>query len=167
MLDQEKFKNLHLNLAHFGWYTPEGYTGNITWVKDICKMLDDYNYLFTDVSCHRVVLKKYIQKFKSDYKKIGSDFPIVKERLLFGTDWHVLKRVPNFRDFKDDYIAVLKHENNFNDAEIKNFLSGNALNFLGLYKGGKNLKRLEKFYKDNNINPPEWFKSIRLSDGRS
>lgn len=167
VLDQEKFKNLHLNLAHFGWYTPEGYTGNITWVKDICKMLDDYNYLFTDVSCHRVVLKKYIRKFKSDYKKIGSDFPIVKERLLFGTDWHVLKRVPNFRDFKDDYIDVLKHENNFNDAEIKNFLSGNALNFLGLYKGGKNLKRLEKFYKDNNINPPEWFKSIRLSDGRS
>jgi predicted TIM-barrel fold metal-dependent hydrolase len=164
VLNQERYKNLHLNLAHFGWYTPEGYIGKITWVKDICEMLDEYNYLFTDTSCHRVVLKKHIPKFKSDYKQICRDFPIVKERLLFGTDWHVLKRVPNFKEFKDKFIEVLKHEDNFNNVEIQNFLGGNALKFLGLYKGSKNLKRLEKFYKDQYINPPEWFKSISLSD---
>jgi predicted TIM-barrel fold metal-dependent hydrolase len=160
VLDQKKYKNLHLNLAHFGWYPPEGFHGKIGWVKDICEMLDDYHYLFTDVACHPVVLKKYFNKFKSDYKEMCSTFSIVKERLLFGTDWHILKRLKNFKEFKNKYIEILTDEDLFSSEEIENFLGGNALKFLGLYKGSKNFERLKRFYKKANINPPKWFNSI-------
>ena len=159
VLDQDRYKNLRLNLAHFGWYTKEGYKGNTTWVEDICKMLNEYEHLYTDISCHRVVIKKYIKKFKSDYKLMYDDYPVIKKRLLFGTDWHVLKRVSNFKDFKKKYIEVLK-DSCLDDSGIKNFLGGNAQNFLGLVKGGKNFNKLEKFYTDENIDPPEWFKAI-------
>ena len=44
-------------------------------------------------------------------------------------------------------------------------LGGNALHFLGLLPLGtdpsvgwaKNRERLQRFYRDNNINPPDWF----------
>lgn len=160
VLKQKKYKNLHLNLAHFGWFTAEGYNGKITWVKEICKMLSDYDHLYTDVSHHSVVIKKYLKKFKSDYKEMCKDFPIVKERLLYGTDWHVLRRVKKYKLFKERYIGILKDGNLFSNQELEDFLGGNALNFLGLYKDSKNYKRLEQFYIDNSIEQPEWFKSI-------
>ena len=93
-----------------------------------------------------------------------SEYPVVKERLLFGTDWHVLKRVPNYKNFKKNYIEVLSYENNFNESEIESFLGGNALKFLGLYHNDKTLKRLIKFYDKNNIQPPKWFQSIPQPD---
>lgn len=160
VLKQKKYKNLHLNLAHFGWFTAEGYNGKITWVKEICKMLSDYDHLYTDVSHHSVVIKKYLKKFKSDYKKMCKDFPVVKERLLYGTDWHVLRRVKKYKLFKERYIEILKDGTLFSDQELEAFLGGNALDFLGLHIGSKNYKRLEQFYLDNSIEAPEWFTSI-------
>ena len=67
-------------------------------------------------------------------------------------------------DFKDKYIEILKQDNLFNEKEIEDFLCGNALNFLGLLPGNKNRQRLEKFYIDNEIEPPEWFKSTEELD---
>ena len=162
VLSQEKYKNLHLNLAHFGWCQEHRYHGRKGWVKDICEMLIEYKYLFTDVSHHRVLSGRDRKKFKEDYRDMRCDFSDhwldIKKKILFGIDWHVIKRVRNFKKFKDKYVRMLRHKNLFTEDEIDNFLGGNALNFLGLLPGGKNRLRLEKFYKDNNINQPEWFK---------
>jgi len=158
VLSDNRYKNLHLNLAHFGWNLKEGYHGENSWVKDICRMMNEFDYLFADVACHRVTMFKDRQRYISDYKEISRDFPIIKKRLLFGTDWHVLKRVKNYEDFMESYVKVLKHVNPFTDEEIDDFLGGNALKFLGLLPGGKNRERLEKFYKKKEIDPPEWFK---------
>lgn len=161
VLSQKRFKSLHLNLAHFGWNQKpgQGYYGDRSWIKDICDMLNRYDYLFTDVSHHRVILDKYCDRFKSDYKGIIRDYPGVKKRLLFGIDWHVIKRVKNFDNFKDKYVEVLSHDNLFSRGEIDDFLGTNALRFLGLLPGGKNRERLEAFYKAKKIDPPKWFKS--------
>jgi hypothetical protein len=48
---------------------------------------------------------------------------------------------------------------------LDNFFGGNALRFLGLLPLGtppadgwtKNRGRLQRFYQDNAIEPPEWF----------
>ena len=157
VLSQPRYQKLRLNLGHFGWYAPQGYRGHITWVEDICRMFQEDNFLFADISCHRVMEKKELEKFKADYKNICQDFPIVKKRLLFGTDWHVNKRLDNFPSFKNNYIEILQQGGSFGDAEIQAFLGGNALDFLGMRPGGGNRRRLEKFYKDNGINPPAWF----------
>ena len=72
------------------------------------------------------------------------------------------KRVKNFVQFKEQYLKVLRHDNLFAKEEIEDFFGGNALRFLGLLPGGKNRERLEKFYTDNNIDPPEWFISAGI-----
>jgi hypothetical protein len=40
---------------------------------------------------------------------------------------------------------------------MEDFLGGNALIFLGLLPGGQNRRRLDRFYRDRGISPPEWF----------
>ena len=68
--------------------------------------------------------------------------------------------VDYFEDFKDSYLDILKHELLFTDDEIKDFLGGNALRFLGLLPGGKNRQRLKILYQNHKITPPLWFKSL-------
>jgi len=158
VLDQDRYKNLHLNLAHFGWNKKQMHKGNRSWVKEICEMLTQYDNLYTDVAQHEVVIDKNMPKFKTAYKELIAEFDVLKERLLFGIDWHVIKRVKNFENFKSCYIEVLKSNNLFSDREIDDFLGSNALKFLGLLPGGKNRKRIEEFYTKESIEPPEWFK---------
>lgn len=159
VLSQGRFKNLRLNLAHFGWNPDQGYHGDKTWVKDICEMLTEYDHLYTDVAYQEVVMDKHYPKFKADYQELCHDFPVVKKRLLFGIDWHVIIRQKNFQKFKEKFLVLLKSDGLFSNEEIDDFLGSNALNFLGLLPGGKNRERLEQFYISHSIEPPEWFLS--------
>ena len=152
-----QYQGLRLNLAHFGWNQRVRYGGEKNWVKDICRMMTRFDHLYTDVSCHRVTTAQDRQGYISEYKKIIRDFPIIKNRLLFGTDWHVLKRVKNYRKFKDGYLEVLKHKGLFTKSEIDDFLGGNAMNFLGLRRGDRNWQRLKTLYAKKGITPPAWF----------
>jgi hypothetical protein len=197
----DRFPDLHLNLAHFGWNHPEGYyppvrwplisrplrqlgeairrrfpnmltgrarmRGKETWVGDICAMMRDYPYQFTDVAHHGITEDENIPKYIDAYKGMCHDYPEIKKRLLFGIDWHVITRAATHREFKDRYLRVLREGNLFNDEEIADFLGGNALDFLGLLPLGtspqegwtKNRERLQRFYQDHSITPPDWFTS--------
>jgi predicted TIM-barrel fold metal-dependent hydrolase len=169
----DKFPELHLNLAHFGWNDQERYLkkkcgGKKTWVRKICELLNNYKYLFVDVAHHEVVIPKRRKQLNRDYSAILRDYPgLLQKRLLFGIDWHVISRVENFRDFKCKYIELLIDGNIFSEEEIDDFLGGNALHFLGLLPLGtkakdgwsKNRQRLADFYKTNHIKPPLWFTS--------
>ena len=156
VLNQTKYKKLRLNLAHFGWNPKQGYHGNNTWVKDICTMFLEYENLYADVSHHRIIGDKEQEQFKSDYQDLVRGFPIVKNRLLFGTDWHVNIRMNGYETFKENYIEILKYKNLFSISEIEDFLGGNSLRFLGIKKGSKSYLRLKDFYEQNKIEYPNW-----------
>jgi len=159
VLEQQKYKDLHLNLAHFGWNKKDGHTGNRSWMREICEMLNQYNHLYTDVAHHEVFIDENVSKFKVAYQELCLEFPKIKEKILFGIDWHVIKRVANFENFKNRYVELLKSDNLFSDQAIKDFLGRNALRFLGLLPGEKNRDRLERFYLKLSITPPEWFRA--------
>jgi len=161
VLDQAQWAKLRLNLAHFGWNKKSFHEGDRSWTKEICEMLGKFNNLYTDVSHHEVVLKKNVSRFKKAYEELCHDYPHIKQKLLFGIDWHVIKRLKNFKNFKDSYVAILKHNDLFTQNEIDDFLGGNAMKFLGLMPGEKNQERLDKFYKKHNIRPPAWFSAIK------
>jgi hypothetical protein len=67
-----------------------------------------------------------------------------KKRLLYGSDWHVLKRLKCFKTFKDRYVEILQHGDFFNDEEIDDFLGGNALTFLRIAAGRKKPVQVRK-----------------------
>lgn len=162
VLDQEKYKKLRLNLAHFGWnYNCGKSYSNQNWVKEICAMVLEYENVYTDVSHHDVICKRGMKQFKADYKAMGGDFAQssydLKKKILYGSDWHVLKRIKNYEAFKDSYVDVLTTSEFYTEAELGDFLGGNSLAFLGLTPGGQNRQRLENFYNNNNIPRPAWF----------
>ena len=159
VLGQQKYQNLHLNLAHFGWNKQDGHIGNRSWVREICEMVSKFDHLYTDVSHHEVILDEKKSLFTTAYQQLLNDFPEIKNKILFGIDWHVIKRVANFENFKKRYIEILKSDNLFSDQAIEDFLGRNALKFLGLLPGEKNRARLEKFYHKHSITPPEWFET--------
>ncbi len=159
VLEQPQYKDLHLNLAHFGWNKKHNHRGDRSWVIEICEMLGQFKNVYTDVSHHEVVNKKKRAQFKAAYQELCTDYPEIKKKLLFGIDWHVIKRVKYFEDFKDRYIEVLKSNDLFSDEEIEDFLGSNALRFLRLLPGEKNRERLADFYQKHSIIPPEWFRA--------
>ncbi|MBU0508927.1 amidohydrolase [bacterium] len=163
----ELYPELHLNLAHFGWYRKngEGYQGRNSWVKEICTQFSAYPHLYADVAHHDVVVKGKKERFIRDYRDLLREHPDAKKRMLFGTDWHVFIREERYRDMHTEYEDVLRQAGGLTDGEISDFLGGNALRFLGLLPGDQNRQRLAKFYQDHNIPPPEWFRMTEPPNG--
>ena len=162
------FGDLRVNLAHFGWNQTkgQGYQGDDSWVKIICQMITLYDNLYADVSHHRVTQRDKQVMFRTGYQDMRKDFDAgshwgkIKKRLLFGIDWHVIKRVENYRDFKSAYERILRYDELFSEEDISDFLGGNALTFLGLSKGERNRKRLKAFYEDHDMVTPSWWDLI-------
>jgi predicted TIM-barrel fold metal-dependent hydrolase len=145
---------------------PTGEEEKKPWVRVICEMLAEYDDLYTDVAHHAVTVATNIEKYKTSYRMMCRDFPgVLSKRLLFGIDWHVIARVEGFEGFRAACAHILDDDAIFNSEALDNFFGGNALRFLGLLPLGtppaggwtKNRERLQRFYRDNAIEPPEWF----------
>jgi hypothetical protein len=76
-------RDLHLCLAHFGGPTRQGRE----WSKEIIEMMKQYPNFYTDISSSFAS-----DKFRKHFKEIMEDketFEIVRDRVLFGTDWYM------------------------------------------------------------------------------
>ncbi|MBN2102409.1 amidohydrolase family protein [bacterium] len=166
----EEYKGLRLNLAHFGWNPVSGrnYGHRQNWMKTICRMMLDYKNLYTDVAHHDVVTHGHRTDFIKAYKNIQRDYSYgldrIRKKILYGSDWHVLRRLKNFRSFMKQYIRVMQKSGFYTDDDLNDFLGRNAMMFLGLIPGGKNRARLKKFYGDHNIDQPKWFRESEKTD---
>jgi hypothetical protein len=163
VLRQERYKNLRLNLAHFGWNqeSGQGYAGDKSWVKDVCNLIVKYDNVFTDVSHHRVLTAAGRRRFVKGYEQMQKDHPNdiekIRRRILYGSDWHVLRRMRGYRAFLDYHRRVLMTAGMYDQTSIGRFRGGNALGFLGLAAAGLNRQRLARFYAAHQITPPRWF----------
>jgi predicted TIM-barrel fold metal-dependent hydrolase len=162
-----EYPNLHVNLGHFGWgegaatYSDKRRSSD---VRNICSLMIEFSHVYADVSHHNVVSSRDRRKSVAAYKAMRNDYEgkgleKLKRRLLYGSDWHVLRRVRNFETFMAHYITVLRQADFYAGEEIEDFLGGNALEFLGLLPGGKNRERLKDFYTRKKIPLPYWFTS--------
>ena len=77
--------------------------------------------------------------------------------MLYGVDWHVITRVKDYKKFMSGFTDLMLGNNFMNQAELNDFMGGNAKQFLGLEPGNKNYERLKTFYKNHNISYPSWF----------
>jgi predicted TIM-barrel fold metal-dependent hydrolase len=146
----------------------------VTWVRRIAQMLSEYPNLYTDVSHNSVTEDANLPKFRAAYAAMVRDYPgVIPRKLLFGIDWHVIERVENFAAFPQRYLEVLQGGGIFTADQIRDFLGGNALRFLGLLppsgkeksRWSKNWSRLKSFYRKNRIRPPKWFREAsRMED---
>jgi predicted TIM-barrel fold metal-dependent hydrolase len=163
VLRQDRYKDLHLNLAHFGWnQSPgQGYAGTESWARDVCELIVKHDHVYADVSHHRVLTESGRDQFITGYRQMMTDFSTdiekIKSRILFGSDWHVLKRMGGYRDFLEHYQHVLVEAGIYDDNELDRFRGGNALEFLGLLPGGANRDRLLRLYQSHGESLPGWY----------
>jgi predicted TIM-barrel fold metal-dependent hydrolase len=148
---------LRLNLGHFGGAhdDPKAYT----WTWTIAAGMAKYDGLYADVGCHHADDAALMQVHFGVLEKIAADKPVMRDRLMFGTDWYMEANNPNPKAFLSDYKS--RYQDAFGAAQTANFMSGNALRFLG-FGGGQltaNGQRLQRRYRDVRAVAPAWLRS--------
>ena len=140
-------------------------------MREIAKMIARYPNLYTDVSHHLVTDAKNIPIFQAAYAAMCREYPgVVRKKLLFGIDWHVITRVEHYETFLENYRRILEGGGIFDKKAMRDFLGGNALRFMGVLppsrkargRWSKNWKRLKSFYRKNRIRQPKWFREASL-----
>jgi predicted TIM-barrel fold metal-dependent hydrolase len=81
-------------------------------------------------------------------------FPKVKQRLMFGTDWHMLVRRPGHKEYLHAQARFIEE---FFPEMKADFLGRNALRYLGLEPGRANWSRLDAFYRSHGLDRPPWW----------
>jgi predicted TIM-barrel fold metal-dependent hydrolase len=163
VLTQNRYRDLRLNLAHFGWNDclGQGYGGDQSWARDVCDLIVMHRNVYADVSHHRLTTALGRRNFVAGYRQMlidyGAEIEKIKSRILYGSDWHVLKRLPRYGSYRERYEGVLKRAEFFSDAEMGKFRGANAIEFLGFNAEGENRRRLGRFYERNRMTPPPWF----------
>ena len=166
----EKYKNLRLNLGHFGgiWAfygadpictTKEHSTTGEHWTCVIAAMLARYPNLYADVGDFAQVLDRTNEEASEDQqvfanlKKLTESDPLLTSRMMYGSDWVALDYEPG----NQKYYSMMRQKfaDQFGTEKTVGLLGGNAANFLGLGPGQATRQRLTAFYHDNRRQPPD------------
>jgi predicted TIM-barrel fold metal-dependent hydrolase len=145
---------LRLNLGHFGgaYANPASYD----WTWKIAGGMVTYDWLFADVGCQHVDDAALMQVHFGVLEKIAATYPVMPDRLMFGTDWYMEAINPNPNAFLDEYKS--RYLTAFGAVKTANFMSANALRFLGFGAGNltANGQRLRQRYRALGVTPPSW-----------
>lgn len=156
VLEMKEFRALRLNLAHAGglffWYDKPRET---SWTREVANMLacGRYPNLYADAGDVANFLegisdtntKKLIENMQNMQRE-------AKQRLMYGTDWPLLARLPGFRKYRRSFDPVLAKV--FDTNDLPKFFYRSAASFLGLSPEMETRKRLDQFYKKNMRPPP-------------
>jgi predicted TIM-barrel fold metal-dependent hydrolase len=164
VLDQ--FKNLRLNLGHFGgiwdfFFDPTcSKSENTNWPTQIGAMMKDYNNLYVDVADFSEVLERWdsekcsTPKILDNLKGLIGNQPQLLTRMMYGSDWMMLDREPK----NDDYYQAMRQAFSglVGSADLDRFLGQNAATYLGLRPGQRTRYRIDTFYRNNHRAPPDF-----------
>jgi predicted TIM-barrel fold metal-dependent hydrolase len=109
----DKHPALRLDFAHFG-------SGNPDWVRQILDLMTRYPNVFADLACYTDA------RDRSEAWRIWSDNAIVRDRLLFGTDFVVssLTKVLSLEGYFEAFQEV------FGPADLERLMTVNTRKFL-------------------------------------
>ena len=148
--------SLRVNLAHFGgvW----GFDGtHVCWTKEVAELIQtgSYEYLYTDFGDFANILDRgnsdNIRCILDKIKHLIDNNRKVRERVLYGTDFMLLGREPDFERFYGKMSSSMPDALGVGD--LAGFMCDNAVRFLGLAPGEKTRTRLEAFYTTHGKNP--------------
>ena len=130
ILENEKYKDLRINLAHFGGEEQfEKYVGREgqkpekeNWTAKIIKLIERYDNLYTDLSYH------IDEEVSEDIKNLIVKHSFLKDRLMFGTDFIMI--LLNYKLTREKDKALVDYFNHF-EGLTEPLFSTNALRFLG------------------------------------
>jgi predicted TIM-barrel fold metal-dependent hydrolase len=107
-------RELRINLAHFGYTSDE-------WRGTIVRMLHEYPNVFTDVACWTDI------RVIETVKRLWDDDPVVRDRLMFGTDYDVVLVADIGHDLPEFYA---RFRSVFSDEDLAKMCIDNPRRFL-------------------------------------
>jgi predicted TIM-barrel fold metal-dependent hydrolase len=144
----EAFPDLTVNLGHFGGEGPR-------WSEMICQLMTKHRGVYADLGYTHGILDA--QKRLETLDKIArlrEQYPIVEERLLFGTDWIMVALEPGYPEYLKRFVDSF--HGRFGETFARRFFAENARDYLGLKPGNGTYERLISFYVNAGLKPPPW-----------
>ncbi len=146
----KKYPKLYLNFAHFGGSGEFLNTDSDSWCVKIQELMKKYPNVYADLSYHDTALLK---KTTMQYFTILNNFltkPIIKDRILFGTDWVMIRHSWTEKEYVDKYRQL-------SATNLESICFKNPISFL--FPGKKLPKRIKQFYQKKNVKSyPQWIK---------
>lgn len=93
------FKNLKINLAHYGGAS--NVLSNNVWYRHIKELMEKYTNVYTDIS-YTLYNKKLFNILLTDLKN-----PAIGNKILFGTDFYVVSPAKNEDKLRDEFHHFL------------------------------------------------------------
>jgi predicted TIM-barrel fold metal-dependent hydrolase len=109
----DKHPSLRLNFAHFG-------SGNPEWVLQILDLITRYQNVYTDLACYTDA------NDREEARRIWNLGGIIRERLLFGTDF-IVSSLNNALSLEGYFAAFRKL---FGPADLETLMTANTHKFL-------------------------------------
>jgi predicted TIM-barrel fold metal-dependent hydrolase len=159
-------KPLRLCLGHFGSFaahtkfpTCTDAFGAKAWEIIVGSIIatDKGSHVFADLSYLSEVLdrsasgQKTLNTMAKQFQSFVGTYDKAVEHISYGSDWIMLGLESGHERYHLAVGEFLRRDVGFDAAQLANVYFNNAINFLGLRPGDQNRARLEKFYRDNNI----------------
>ena len=148
---------MRANLAHMGgvWNYYGGSAG--TYTEEVARLIasGEYPYLYTDFGDLSNILDRDASDHTSGIlchvRDLVEANPILRERVLYGTDFILLGREPGFKRYYEE--MNMRMQRTLGAQQVDGLLADNAVRYLGLAAGEETRKRLEAFYSCNRQSP--------------
>ncbi|MBN2141718.1 amidohydrolase [Candidatus Woesearchaeota archaeon] len=144
------YPSLRLNLAHFGGDQDlMNVYEDWSWTRQIIGLMKKYENVYADVSYNDKALKDETSQGYFEILNMLMDDEVVRERVLFGTDWMMIRHTWTEQEYVDAFIGSFKE-----DALFKDIAFYNPMSFL--FPEGKAPERIRRFYEANGKELPAW-----------
>ncbi len=140
------FPNLKINLAHFF----------LGWGEEILDLMIKHENIYSDISYSSMILREEDHDdFASDIKWFIDKNPVIKDRIMYGTDWVMLSVESNHEMYLRYSEKIYSQAVNENQDDVHKFFYKNACDFFWFAKSNVNT-RLKKYYDRVGIKYPEF-----------
>jgi predicted TIM-barrel fold metal-dependent hydrolase len=156
-----KHPTLRLNLGHFGGYESLLHMKDDKrrWVEGCAELMSEFGSVYADISYHTLAASpgnasKWLESLMDVFKR----WPKAKDRLLYGSDWHMIV----MEGSAERYLIELRQrlESVFGESTARGFFWGNAVRFLGLEATSPVRERLNAYYVEVGLPPSAWMAEV-------
>jgi predicted TIM-barrel fold metal-dependent hydrolase len=158
-----RYDGLRLNLGHFGGGPRRENSEDPArlWPEQIAQLAAQYPHVYADVGHHptgdATLTSAYFERLRKLFD-VGEPTAVMKDRVMYGSDWLMLALVPGAAQFLEWYES--KFTDYFGEEATRRFMGSTALEFLGFNEpDNKNRWRVVERYRAQGHPLPLWLET--------
>ncbi|MGZ5598696.1 MAG: amidohydrolase family protein, partial [Usitatibacter sp.] len=146
---------LRVNIGHFGGDSTCG--SDESWSARFVDVMAKGEFVYADLG-YRTGLRSADSPASCELARLMKrELPHgmhVRDRLMYGSDWHMLSKESRWPAYAGELAATLGDAGGA--AAVQAVFGDNVMRCFGLHPRGANRKRLEAFHARHSLAPPAW-----------